>query len=42
MREHLSIAALLVLLAMTGVEPGRAAGAKTCQIGFTATLLNPC
>lgn len=42
MREHLSIAALLVLLAMVGVEPGRADGAKSCRLDLAAVLFTPC
>lgn len=36
MREVLSIATLLALLAFAGLEPGHAQTAKTCKVGSVA------
>jgi hypothetical protein len=41
MREVIAIATILMLLALTGVEPGRAQ-AKSCKIGIVAALLDRC
>ena len=36
------IAAILVLLAITGSEPGHAQTAKFCKTGYVAALLTHC
>ena len=42
MQESLFIAAILGLLAIAGVEPGHAQGAKLCKAGVMAQLLVKC
>mgnify|MGYP003381893551 CR=1 FL=1 len=42
MQESLFIAAMLVLLAITGVEPGHAQTAKLCKMSTLGQLLAPC
>ncbi|SPH16571.1 hypothetical protein DEA8626_00081 [Defluviimonas aquaemixtae] len=40
MRESLSIAVMFLLLAIAGIEPGHAQGAKTCKAGIVADVLS--
>lgn len=42
MREHVFIATLLALLAVSGIQPGHAQSAKTCKAGAFASLLATC
>lgn len=42
MREILSIATMLLLLAFAGIEPGHAQVAKTCKTGLIADFLAVC
>ena len=40
MREALTITALFLLLAIAGIEPGHAQGAKVCKAGIVADVLS--
>lgn len=42
MREHVFIATLLALLAVSGIEPGHAQAAKACKTGAFASLVSRC
>ena len=42
MYETVFVAAMLVLLAIAGVEPGHAATAKSCKTGLVAALVTTC